>query len=379
MEENGVVSGINLMDVLEQVKKAPAGTRILEVHISSPGGFVEEGDAIHDYLESEQKNYVVNTVQDGPVASIATKIWSVGIDRKADPAHPFLIHNPWNDPGPGDANYQAENLEMLLAEEGRLRKFYSQKFNISEEGLKPLMDQETTIPAKTLLNLGIATSVKNSIKVMAMNKPGNKPSTLAERAARLFALATGKAPAAAKAFDVELADGKKLAIDAADLASAVGAPAMLDGNPAPDGDYPTKAGEDGKSLVVSVSGGKVASVADAPAASAAPGAQPPVAPTSMEGRLKAMEENQATIAGVLKDLVAKLDGTSAEAATAAETAAEAKVEARIMALKKEIGTTHQPKPAATVYASTVSKDESGFKKVNQRLAEIAERNKSKRN
>lgn len=368
-EEDGVLKGISLLDIITQVKAQPEGTQILEVHIASPGGFVEDGDNIFNYLESLKKNFVVNTFQDGDIASIATKLFLVGTSRTADTRFKFMIHNPWNDPGPGDSNHQADNLENLLMEEDKLRKFYSKELDITEEGLKPLMDQETTLTAKQLLSLGFATAVKSNIKVMAMKK-GNEPSLL-QRAQALLKSIKGEG---VKALDLQLADGTGvLSVDAPNEDSLQGANATLNGQPAPDGDYAIAPGEDGMSDVVTVAGGKVTAVVEQPAAIQTPQAK------KSEDRLTALESTMATIASSLEALLTANKASSEKAVELAVAESDKKAEARIVALKNEIGTTHEPKRQATVYADSVDKNQGGHRSIGQVMAEKTEARKNKLN
>lgn len=360
-EKDGKVLGVTLIDILSQFKSLAQGTRIVNVEIASPGGLVDEGDAIYEYIKSEKSNYVINTVQTGDVASIATKLFLVGDSRTANGKFKFMIHNPWTDPGAGDSKHQAEVLEGLLQAESALRKFYSKELNITEEGLAPLMDRETFMTGEQLLSLGFATQLKRE-NVMAMKKEGEKEQSLTDKIAALYKKATGKDVKAEgeKALDVALADGRMLSVAAENEDSLVGAAATLDGAPAPDGDYPTAPGEDGMSDVVTVAGGLVTAVVEQPSA-------------NTEAKLKALEKNLGELTEAVSALVEANKTASAEAIEARAKKAEEAFEAKIVALKSEIGTTHTPKKGATVYADSVKKDTEGFKSISQRLAEKAEK------
>lgn len=372
-EENGVLQvfpkSTTLLDVLSQFKKLPEGTRIVNVEIASPGGYVDEGNQIYDYLIAEKKNYVINTVQVGDVASIATKLFLAGDSRQADPNFEFMIHNPWTNPGAGDSKYQAEVLEALLADEQELRKFYSKELDIPEEGLAPLMDKETFLTGEQLLSLGFATQLKHS-NVMAMKKAGEKEPSLTEKISALYKKVTGKEVKAegAKALDVKLADGRTLTVDAENLEAATGATAMIDGQPAPDGDYPTAADADGMSDVVTVSGGKVTAVKEAAQAVSLPVA-----------RIDALEKNVATLVESVGVLVEASKAGVTSAIEASKTELTKEFEGKIVALKSEIGTTHTPKPGAAVYAETVDKNQTGHKSIAQVMHEKAEARKKQIN
>ena len=372
-EENGKLEGVSLLEVISQVKAFPADTQVAEVHIASPGGYVDEGDNIYNYLESLKKNYVVNTIQDGNIASIATKLFLVGMQRVADQKFDFMIHNPWIDPGAGDANHQADVLEGLLAEEEKLRKFYSKVLDITEEGLKPLMDQETTLNANQLISLGFATSLKANKPVMAMSKEGNKGVNLGDR---LKALAKSiKALGGVQALDLQTVDGKTLSIDAPNEDELVGAAAMIDGAPAPDGDYNIAPDESGVSDVVSVKGGVVTSVAEQPAAQL---------PQAKE--IEAKVSNLEKVVSQLTDAVTALlesnktisEQSVNKAIEEADKKAEARIQAAVKAVKDEIGTTHLPRVQAVVYADTVDKEPKNLVEgISSKLKAIGERKNKK--
>ncbi len=373
-EENGKVEGVSLLDIISQVKALPQDTQIIEVHIASPGGYVDEGDNIFNYLESLKKTFVVNTIQDGNIASIATKLFLVGMQRVADQKFDFMIHNPWIDPGPGDSQHQADVLEGLLAEEEKLRKFYSKILDITEEGLKPLMDQETTMTANQLIGLGFATSLKANkpVMAMAMAKEGNKGFNFADK---LKALQKSiKALGGVQALDLQTVDGKTLSVDAPNEDSLVGAPAMIDGQPAPDGDYTIAPDDSGMSDVVSVKGGVVTAVAEQP-----------VAALPQAKEIEAKVSNLEKVVSQLTDAVTALLEANKEQGTAlvtsaveeADKKAEARIQAAVKAVKDEIGTVHTPRIKASEYSPTVDKTETGFKSISQRMKEKEDARKSK--
>lgn len=375
-EEDGKLQGVSLLDVISQVKQFPADTQVAEVHIASPGGYVDEGDNIYNYLESLKKQYVVNTIQDGNIASIATKLFLVGMQRIADQKFDFMIHNPWVDPGPGDANHQADVLEGLLAEEEKLRKFYSKVLDITEEGLKPLMDQETTLTANQLISLGFATSLKANKPVMAM-KTSKKDETLLQKAQALLKKIKGEK---AQALDVQLMPGQPgavLSVDAPNEDSLIGATAMLDGKPAPDGDYVAMPdAEDAPSTMgdtITVKGGVVTAVTEPP------DAQP--AAKAIEAKVSNLEKVVSQLTDAVTALLEANKAKSEEVVTKAVEEADKKAEARIQAvvktMKDEIGTIHLPKIKASEYLPSVDKNEVGFKSIAERMKEKEEARKSK--
>jgi len=361
------LGGITLLGILQQFKALPQGTRIVNVEIVSPGGIVDEGNDIYDYLISEKKNYVINTVQVGAIASIATKLFLAGDSRIGDPRFDFMIHNPWNDPGPGDSKYQAEQLEGLLMAEEQLRKFYSKELNITEEGLAPLMDAETSLTGEQRLSLGFATQLKSAKPILAMKKEEGKGFNLREKIAAL-AKSVGIKAEGIKALDLNTVDGKVLSVEAPNEDSLVGAAASIDGTPAPDGDYTIAPDDMGMSDVVTVKGGLVTAVAEQPSAKL---------PVAIEARMTGLEKNVSLLIDSVTALLEQNKTQKAEAVNEAVVEAEKKTSALITALKTEIGTTHEPRRAAVVYASSVEKEQSVFKTIAERMKEKEEARKSK--
>lgn len=79
-EEDGkVVPGINLIDIVGQVKAQPEATSF-DVFINSEGGYVHIGFDILNYLRSLGKP--ITTIGTGIVASIATVIFMAGTQRR---------------------------------------------------------------------------------------------------------------------------------------------------------------------------------------------------------------------------------------------------------------------------------------------------------
>jgi len=371
-EQGQLIRGVEVQDVVSQVEKLPMeGVTLLEVYIESPGGVVETGDQIYEYLEAQKKerNLKIKTIQTGPLASIATKLWAVGDEREADPTMPFLIHNPWNDPGPGDAKAQMENIERLMEEEAKLRKFYSQRFGITESALEPLMDNETELTGEELIALKFATSLK-PIKVMALKKPEKKAKTLKERAAAMYKTIFGKDPEKAadetKSLDVPLTDGTVLVSDAADLAGLKGSSVTIEGQVPVDGDYQAADGS-----TVKVVGGKVADVVAAPAAKNEDMA-------AYEERISNLEAGVNTILQALEGMPQANAAAVTAALSTVKNDLNTEITNQITTLRAEIGTEHSPARAAAVYSNKVSKDKTEFRSISDVMALKAEERKNKK-
>lgn len=261
--------GVQLLDVVEQV---PPDATEFEVSINSPGGYVDIGDAIYDYLNSLKKKGKVTTIQDGLVGSIATKIFLAGDERLVDDRFQFWIHNPFKENVSGDSDELMAFAQGLAETETKLRQFYMGFTNISDEGLDALMKVETGLTADQCIKFGFATG-KKTVPVLNIIKPKMKEEKSFMEHVKAFFTEKPKGvqpkaqvPGATtpQSMVVNLADGAgSFWVEGEGVAEGVAA-FLLDeaGQPTPqalaDGEYKL---EDGS--MVSVMGGKVAKVAQA--------------------------------------------------------------------------------------------------------------------
>jgi ATP-dependent Clp protease protease subunit len=300
-EEGQEVKGVELLDVISQVKSQPQATSFL-VHIMGPGGLVDAGNAIYDYLESlKAQGIQVDTITDGDIGSIATKVFLAGTNRTIVDGHEFFIHNPWNQPKPGDAKSQELELAMLKQTEAQLRAFYQQHTNITDTGLKGLMDKQTGMNADQAVTLGFATrkAVGNKIKALSLLKNN---STMSEKITT-------------DSIAKQIADGIKALFKAEGLPGAApaaaapapggapdltGKPVLVDGQPAPDGVY-------------TIAGGMVASVEPVTEEQNEPAAQPG-SPNPAAGAAPAQNVAQAQELAALKAELAELKAVDHNAA-----------------------------------------------------------------
>ena len=157
----------SLTDVIAQFKAFEIPTSI-EVNVDSVGGYVSEGDAIHDYLKSLK--LPITTIAKEKCMSIATKVFLVGDIRKVEDSCSFMIHNPFLEDVSGDADYLAEASKHVRAIENSFMKYYSDRLGLPIEAIKPLAKRETYLNSKQLLDLGFATEIiETSINQAAKN------------------------------------------------------------------------------------------------------------------------------------------------------------------------------------------------------------------
>lgn len=149
--------GTNLLDVIEQAESAKDVSEY-HVTVNSPGGYVEVGDSIYDYLISLKKKGVkLKTIQTGLIGSIATKIFSAGDEKLVDDRYKFWIHNPFQENVSGDAEALQAAADSVGQTEKELRKFYAEITGITDEGLDGLMKIETGLTADQCVKFKFAT------------------------------------------------------------------------------------------------------------------------------------------------------------------------------------------------------------------------------
>lgn len=161
--------GVELIDVIQQVKKQMDLTS-LNVHINSEGGVVNVGFDIYHYLKS--LNIPITTIGSGMVASIATVIFMAGNRRILKDNTRFMIHLPMGGvEGTSDeiANYalDVKNTEKKIVD------FYKKELDITEEAIRPLLNNETWLNDSQLDSLGFTTEIRMPVVAKAYIENNN--------------------------------------------------------------------------------------------------------------------------------------------------------------------------------------------------------------
>ncbi|RZJ59617.1 MAG: Clp protease ClpP [Flavobacterium sp.] len=230
------VTGVELLDVIAQVKKQPQA-KAFDVHINSEGGLVDVGFDIYSYLTSLGKP--ISTIGSGIVASIATVIFMAGSRRQVRANTPFMIHLPW-----GGSTGTADDLEVfagqLRAVEKKMAGFYKKALGLEDQAIIPLLKNETWLTDKQLKVLGFTTSHQVAAKAKAYLKSNTiMTGTFTERDRNwmegLFEKVLGKFKRSGMMNKV-VQDGTGTELDFTDLADdaviELGAIATIDGKPA---------------------------------------------------------------------------------------------------------------------------------------------------
>lgn len=283
----------NTTDEVKRQLALSGNNTSLAIHISSPGGSVYDGykifHAIKSWAQTSGKPKAIRVVIEGECQSIATFIACVadkGCIEISNPAR-YMIHNPIQGTK-GDANAHRNGADELVMIENEMATVYANRSNVPIDQVKQMMAKETRMTAEEAVQLGFADFISPYLKAVAIGKTMkeeektqstldklligvdkllglNQPIAVTRPAKTAGATppvppATPKPgqspqPPAKMSFDAPLQDGTTLTVDAPNEDSMIGAPASLNGQAAPDGDYVCADGD-----VITVTGGMVTAV-----------------------------------------------------------------------------------------------------------------------
>jgi ATP-dependent Clp protease, protease subunit len=261
-DEQGVeIKGVELIDIISAVQRNMNAEKF-NVYVKSPGGRVDTGYNIYNYLKSLKHH--VTTIIDEECASIATVVASAGEERIMIKGSVFMIHNPWVGGVTGDADDLEEAAMRMRVEEDRMIDFYSTLTGVGKEGLDALMKVETSLAEEKALELKFVTKVIGreeavslglilveaqapQLKALAVIKPNEKKENMSKeilsKLDQVLAFFGNKKvePIVPKALVVSDSTGVSLNITKADGSEIEGVPAKgdmvtADGKPA-DGSY----------------------------------------------------------------------------------------------------------------------------------------------
>lgn len=149
--------GVELMDVVDQFTKVGQCEKY-NVWINSPGGSVEVGNKIAEYLQTIKNVY---TIANEFCASIATRIHvAVPLDyRLITKGTDYLIHCPLLDGISGNSDELKAASEYLKPIENELLKVYTKATKQPKETISILMKQETIFTDEQCVTMGFASKI----------------------------------------------------------------------------------------------------------------------------------------------------------------------------------------------------------------------------
>ena len=264
-DDNGnlIKKGVEVIDVVQQLSSLQDAERV-NVYINSEGGFVDTGRQIAELLKNVPNCF---TIASELCASIATEIHlSVPLqNRLIEKGTTYMIHNPLFMGVSGDADTLKRMSESIKKTESEMEAMYSKATGLSKEILSSLMQVETHLTDEQAVKLNFASKVIDKMERKAVALFNNQKSNMekqsksfSERLALAMAVLTGKKEVNERnALAMEIPTDKGLLVTPfEDL--QVGDEAMIEGQPAPDGEY---LAENGQVLVVM--GGLVAEIKEA--------------------------------------------------------------------------------------------------------------------
>jgi ATP-dependent protease ClpP protease subunit len=261
-DDNGnlIKKGVEVIDVVQQLSSLQDAERV-NVYINSEGGFVDTGRQIAELLKNVPNCF---TIASELCASIATEIHlAVPLqNRLIEKGTTYMIHNPLFMGVSGDADTLKRMSESIKKTESEMESMYSKATGLSKEILSSLMQVETHLTDEQAVKLNFASKVIDKMERKAVALFNNQKSNMekqsksfSERLALAIAVLTGKEEVNERnALAMEIPTDKGLLVTPfEDL--QVGDEAMIEGQPAPDGEY---LAENGQVLVVM--GGLVAEI-----------------------------------------------------------------------------------------------------------------------
>ncbi len=133
----------------------------LHILLSTPGGAVQYGITIYNFLRSLPIRVITHNL--GNVDSIGLVIYLAGEERYACPHTTFMLHGvALQVPVPTslfEKNFK-DSLSRLAADQERIKGIYSERSHITMEEAERLFLQETTLSAEDAVGRGIVHEVR---------------------------------------------------------------------------------------------------------------------------------------------------------------------------------------------------------------------------
>jgi ATP-dependent Clp protease protease subunit len=170
--------GVELQDVIMQVE-ANKDADVLHIHINSPGGSVNTGRLIAEYI-SKIPNAI--TIAEGLCGSIATEIHLAvpNDNRKIVAGTQYFIHNPLLQGISGNASELLEASEYVKVYQTEMLKMYVSRTGTDKAAIEGLMNAETSLTDDQCIKLGFVSEIlaKQELKAVAfLDKKINKIDT----------------------------------------------------------------------------------------------------------------------------------------------------------------------------------------------------------
>ena len=166
----GVQEEISANYVRDQLKAFPENEKELRIVIDSPGGDVFEGVTIFNIIRDFARNnpsVKITTYIQGIAASMASIIAlaanAVNQENKiiAEDNSTYMIHNAWG-AVLGNENDMREAAEFFAGIDSMMRNVYMRKTGKNENDIRSMMDAETWLWGKDILEAGFIDEIIDS-------------------------------------------------------------------------------------------------------------------------------------------------------------------------------------------------------------------------
>ena len=152
--------GVSALDVIAAIKSA-GDSKVLNIHINSPGGDVFEGRAIMAAISAFGGKTVAKI--DSLCASAATSIALACDEVEMSDGAFFMIHNA-HGMAYGDKTALRETANVMEKVEGAIVADYTNKTGKDEEEIRAMMDAETWMTASEALEGGFIDRIADKSK-----------------------------------------------------------------------------------------------------------------------------------------------------------------------------------------------------------------------
>lgn len=157
----------------EEELRALGDIGTLNLYISSEGGIVSDGLAIHNILQRHQARVIAHI--DGYAFSIATVI-AMAADEIRMPSNALLMIHNASTYGGGDYRDFEREAEALKVHNAAIRRAYAAKSGRDESEFIPLMDATTYMDGPTAKALGLADTITDEVALSNIVNPKVKAS-----------------------------------------------------------------------------------------------------------------------------------------------------------------------------------------------------------
>ena len=160
-------NGLSAETLIRDVKKESKGNKKnIRVLINSPGGNIFDGLAIYNFFKGIKDRDVTMEVL-GLAASMASIILQAGTMRIAAEGSMVMVHQAHSFVQ-GTSDEMREEADKLEKIEAQLVDIYSNSMNLSVEGVKELLAEETWFSAEESQKAGLVDSVVPQEKMVAL-------------------------------------------------------------------------------------------------------------------------------------------------------------------------------------------------------------------